>query len=274
MAMRRARGRNQPSGDVEQGRGGGDEEGGPRAAGDGDLEMATRQDGKGGEDEAPGTNRREALALSVRNIFRKAMSKGSSLDELFGDIDVDRDGDVTTTEMRRALGRMPDFRDVSSEDVDELMEMLNRNGNGKFSLQEFKEFVGARSEEEEGGGGKRNEDEGGDTTADENGAPAVGGGRRAAARGGGRRGGGGGEEQVISEGDDVETQRAKMEQNLSLGPLRVLKAIRADPIKVLQARQKRIERLAASNMPEMHFVGQITSGQGLIGDSTEGVCCR
>lgn len=58
------------------------------------------------------------------------------------------------------------------------------------------------------------------------------------------------------------------------GPMRVLEPIRMDPLKSLQARQRRLERLVAKNTPEIHFVGQISSGIGIIRDTTEGCCCR
>ena len=68
--------------------------------------------------------------------------------------------------------------------------------------------------------------------------------------------------------------QALVKQIEQTGPLRVLEPIRADPIKLLQTRQRRLERVAATALPEIHFVGHITSGQGLISDTTEGACCR
>lgn len=81
------------------------------------------------------------------------------------------------------------------------------------------------------------------------------------------------------EGGDIEMginnrNQALVKQIEQTGPLRVLEPLRADPIKLLQTRQRRLERVAASALPEIHFVGHITSGQGLIYDTTEGACCR
>jgi len=59
------------------------------------------------------------------------------------------------------------------------------------------------------------------------------------------------------------------------GPMARFEPIRTDPIKALKDRQKRLDnRITAKGMPEIHFVGQLTSGQGLIMDSTEGAFCR
>jgi hypothetical protein len=55
---------------------------------------------------------------------------------------------------------------------------------------------------------------------------------------------------------------------------KVLEPFRTDPVRALQARQRRLERLSTVAMPEVHFVGQIVSGAGIIADSTEGAFCR
>ena len=59
-----------------------------------------------------------------------------------------------------------------------------------------------------------------------------------------------------------------------MGPLRILEPIRTDPIKIGQQRRRRLERLATESMPEIHYVGQISSCLGLIKDPTEGACIR
>ena len=77
------------------------------------------------------------------------------------------------------------------------------------------------------------------------------------------------------ENEDLEAGNGKPEVNTTYGPLRVLEPIRQDPIKNLVAyKKKKMERLTADALPEVHFVGQIVSGQGLIGDVSEGATCR
>lgn len=73
--------------------------------------------------------------------------------------------------------------------------------------------------------------------------------------------------------EDIENQNNNR-NSASNGPLRVLEPLRQDPIKALAGRQKRLDRLPAEGIPEVHFVGQIVSGQGLMEDTTEGVCVR
>ena len=74
---------------------------------------------------------------------------------------------------------------------------------------------------------------------------------------------------------DIENNKRGNWMNMSVaGAFKVLDPIRADPIKLLQARKNRLERFSAQGIPEVHFVGQISSGTGLIDDATEGVCVR
>ena len=74
---------------------------------------------------------------------------------------------------------------------------------------------------------------------------------------------------------DIENNKKSGWLNSSMnGPFKVLEPIRTDPVKLLQARKNRLERFAVQGIPEIHFVGQISSGSGLIDDATEGVCLR
>lgn len=57
-------------------------------------------------------------------------------------------------------------------------------------------------------------------------------------------------------------------------PLKVFDAIRSDPVKAHQARAKRLERLTAQKLPELHAIGQIIGAKGFVGDQTEGAMCR
>jgi hypothetical protein len=60
---------------------------------------------------------------------------------------------------------------------------------------------------------------------------------------------------------------------LVAGPVHVLRPFRTDPLKV-QPGQKRIDRLAAAKIPEIHYIGQIIAGSGLITSFNEGAACR
>jgi hypothetical protein len=56
--------------------------------------------------------------------------------------------------------------------------------------------------------------------------------------------------------------------------LKPTEAVRTEVLKALEARKRRLDRQAALNMPEIHFVGQISSGINIISDASEGAFCR
>lgn len=58
------------------------------------------------------------------------------------------------------------------------------------------------------------------------------------------------------------------------GAVRILEPLRTDPIASFQTRQKRLDRLSAEELPEIHFIGQITSAEGMLMDENEGVLIR
>jgi hypothetical protein len=66
----------------------------------------------------------------------------------------------------------------------------------------------------------------------------------------------------------------QLEKDLELGPLRVLEPIRTDPVLLLKTRQKRLERLTAEFVPEIHIIGNILSGSGIVQEQSEGASCR
>ena len=73
-----------------------------------------------------------------------------------------------------------------------------------------------------------------------------------------------------STNSDVEDRCDIIEKDTSILPLSILQPLRTDPVKALQSRQRRLERLATVAMPELHYIGQISSGRGLVMDTSEG----
>ena len=64
------------------------------------------------------------------------------------------------------------------------------------------------------------------------------------------------------------------DEKLSHGPIQILEPLRSDALKLHQKKPKKLDRLAAEILPEIHFVGQISSAVGLREESSEGVCVR
>lgn len=69
-------------------------------------------------------------------------------------------------------------------------------------------------------------------------------------------------------------EQNQLEKDLEMGPLRVLQPIRTDPVLQLKARHKKLERLTAEFVPEIHIIGSILSGSGITQEESEGASCR
>ena len=82
--------------------------------------------------------------------------------------------------------------------------------------------------------------------------------------------------------DDNENEQNENEEtdleanNKEIAPIqhKRFEVIRSDPIKALEARQRKLERQVALLMPEIHVIGNIIGGINLITDVSEGAFCR
>lgn len=66
----------------------------------------------------------------------------------------------------------------------------------------------------------------------------------------------------------------QQDKDLEQGPMRVLQPIRTDPVLQLKTRHKKLERLTAEFVPEIHIIGNILSGSGIVLEDSEGASCR
>ena len=66
----------------------------------------------------------------------------------------------------------------------------------------------------------------------------------------------------------------RLEKDLEMGPLRILEPIRTDPVLLLKSRKKKLDRLTADFVPEVHIIGSILSGTGILQEASEGATCR
>lgn len=88
--------------------------------------------------------------------------------------------------------------------------------------------------------------------------------------------------ELNAQADDIEANResssgapAKLRPKLiPVDPKKLLEPIRTDPVQALEARKRRLDRVADSNLPEIHYIGQISSAKDIIYDVTEGAFCR
>jgi len=88
--------------------------------------------------------------------------------------------------------------------------------------------------------------------------------------------------ELNAQADDIEANRESTNgapsqlrpKLLPVDPKKLLEPIRTDPVQALEARKRRLDRVADSSLPEIHYIGQISSAKEIIYDVTEGAFCR
>jgi hypothetical protein len=74
--------------------------------------------------------------------------------------------------------------------------------------------------------------------------------------------------------DNSSSEIKQLEKDLEKGPLKILQPLRTDPLGAMKNRYKKLERLTAESIPEIHFIGKILSGEHIVMDISEGGTCR
>jgi hypothetical protein len=77
-----------------------------------------------------------------------------------------------------------------------------------------------------------------------------------------------------SDPKDASTEIKQLEKDLEKGPIKILRPLRTDPLGAMKNRHKKLERLNAEAIPELHFIGKILCGDNIVLDSSEGATCR
>jgi len=81
------------------------------------------------------------FAAGVRATFKKTVQDGFSLDELFIEMDADGDGQISSDELQAILVRFKYFKNVTVEQVEELLTAIHQGQEGDVSIEEFKHFL-------------------------------------------------------------------------------------------------------------------------------------
>jgi Ca2+-binding EF-hand superfamily protein len=82
-----------------------------------------------------------ALSDRVRDVFKTASAKGLSFAKCFELVDRDGDGQMTGTELGKALKRLPHFVNVENQEVESLFRLIDTDSSGVITIAEFKHFV-------------------------------------------------------------------------------------------------------------------------------------
>eukprot|EP01041_Mallomonas_annulata_P001319 gene1319-2541_t len=91
------------------------------------------------------TQSQNSLVLKLQTVFRTAADKGLSVDQIFAHFDKDGGGSVSTDELATGLKKMPHFKELTHADIQGLVRILDADGSGDISLQEFRALVDSES---------------------------------------------------------------------------------------------------------------------------------
>lgn len=87
----------------------------------------------------------QMLANRFRKFMIAAQEKGLSIGQIFDHFDADRSGSVTTPELAAGLRKLPHLSKLTQEDISALIAIIDSDGNGTVSKEEFVEFVTQKS---------------------------------------------------------------------------------------------------------------------------------
>jgi Ca2+-binding EF-hand superfamily protein len=80
----------------------------------------------------------------MTKIFALATEKGLSFQDIFSELDEDKDGKLDAVELRKGLQKLGTFGEVSVDDAEAVVKQFDHNGDGTISLEEFIDFFSQR----------------------------------------------------------------------------------------------------------------------------------
>lgn len=84
------------------------------------------------------------IVQRLTKIFSVATEKGLSIQRIFQELDVDKNGTLDTAELREGLQKMGSFEQVSDKDIGSVIQIFDSDGNQKISIDEFVAYFSER----------------------------------------------------------------------------------------------------------------------------------
>lgn len=85
--------------------------------------------------------RADKVALILRKTMTSAISHGTTLKNIFGHLDKDNSGSVDSRELAAAIMKLPSFKKMKEQDINDLMDQLDYDASGDITFAEFEAFV-------------------------------------------------------------------------------------------------------------------------------------
>ena len=88
------------------------------------------------------TKKRADRATAIlRKTFAGAISKGANMKEIFSHLDKDSSGSIDLKELMVTIKQLPSFKKMTEADMEALLAVLDADGNGDISFDEFEAFL-------------------------------------------------------------------------------------------------------------------------------------
>ena len=88
----------------------------------------------------------ERVIVKFRNYIAKVIDKGGKLEDIFKYFDNDKDGCASKEEISKGLKKLPNFKELSDDELGVLVQRMDFDQSGKISLAEFRKFIRLPSE--------------------------------------------------------------------------------------------------------------------------------
>ena len=90
-----------------------------------------------------------ATVLKFKAYIARITAKGGRVEDIFGYFDKDKSGQASKEEIIAGLHQLPNFKDISDEEIQQLVVAMDKDESGKISLSEFKDFLSGHEDLEE-----------------------------------------------------------------------------------------------------------------------------
>lgn len=77
----------------------------------------------------------------LQEVMKTVVESGGTIEQIFNHFDKDSEGTISRDELAEGISSMKHFKALTETDVKDLVALLDTDGDGTISLQEFKNFI-------------------------------------------------------------------------------------------------------------------------------------
>jgi Ca2+-binding EF-hand superfamily protein len=81
------------------------------------------------------------LKRRLQEVMKTVVESGGTIEQIFSHFDADSEGTISREELAAGITAMKHFKQLKESEVQDLVALLDTDGDGTISLQEFKDFI-------------------------------------------------------------------------------------------------------------------------------------